>query len=272
MGEPRRFFITGAASGIGRFVADTLIERGHYVFATDANCDGLRAHAQKAGWPEERTWALQLDVRDADAWERVFLAAVHAMGQVDVCINNAGVMRTEWTEEISREDIDLQIDVNFKGVVFGTQQALRHMKEREAGRIVNIASMASLAPIPGMSVYCATKYAVRAFTLATSAEARAFGVHCVAVCPDAVNTPLLNQRAEARAADIVWSGPRLLTVGEIGEVVIRHSLDGKRLVVVHPSWRGLLARVSDLYPSMMYSFLKYFQSKGQKARAKWVGP
>src|SRR5690606_33974273 len=124
----------------------SLVRRGHSVYATDVNAEALAALEAEPDWPADRAWTRVLGVTDPDAWSEVFADAVQQTGGVDFVMNIAGVMVSAWAEETAVQDIHRQIDINLKGVIFGTQEAIRHMKPRGKGHVVNIASMAAIAP------------------------------------------------------------------------------------------------------------------------------
>lgn len=226
------FVLTGSASGIGKHLTSVLLRQGHRVIATDVNVDAVDA-------PERH----RLDVRDPEAWERVLDAA----GEVDVLMNIAGCLRPGWVHEVRPEDVHLQLDVNVKGVMFGTRAAARRMAARGRGHILNFASLAALAPIPGLSVYSASKYAVRSFSLAAAQELRPRGVYVTVICPDAVQTPMLEAQKHAPEAAMTFSAPRLLTVRDVEHAVMR-ALAKKPLELFIPRRRGWLARLADLFP------------------------
>jgi 3-oxoacyl-[acyl-carrier protein] reductase len=257
---PTRFFLTGCASGIGRHLADVLIAQGHTVFATDLDEPAMRAHADELGrraasgeqgaegWPEHRVYIRHLDVRDDVAWARVFAEAVRIMGAVDVLINVAGYLLPGFVGDFDASAVHRHLDVNTKGVIFGTHTAARHMLERRQGHIVNIASLAALAPVPGISLYSASKYAVRAFSLAAAQELQPRGVDVTVVCPDAVQTPMLDLQIGYREAAISFSGARFLTVHEVVDAIVHRVLPRRPLELHLPRSRALLARLADLFP------------------------
>ncbi|MBX7259872.1 MAG: SDR family oxidoreductase, partial [Candidatus Hydrogenedentes bacterium] len=207
-GTPSTYFMTGCASGIAQHVADRLIARGDKVYATDVNYDALARHANEKGWPESRVKLDTLDVRKLEDWEEVFERAVETFGKIDVCMNIAGVMLGGWIHEQPAKEIDMQIDINLKGLIWGTQVASKHMVSNKSGHIVNIASLAGVAPIPGIAVYVASKYGVRGFSLAIANELKPLGVDVTVVCPDAIKTPLVEQCARTDAGAMVFSAPR----------------------------------------------------------------
>jgi 3-oxoacyl-[acyl-carrier protein] reductase len=266
--SPQTFFLTGCGSGIGQYVADLLVDRGDRVYATDVNLAALEEHAKAKGWPEERVRLDAFDVRFADAWEEVFARAVDAFGRIDVCMNIAGVMFSGWAHEQPVSEVDLQIDVNTKGVIWGTQVAARHMKEMGGGHIVNISSLAGISSIPGISVYSASKFAVRGFSLAAGFELKRHGVYVTTFCPNAIRTPLLKQASEHDAGAMVFSSGRLLTLEEIGDVMLNRVLTKKQPEVSIPLRWAVTARIANLLPNFGAALLPSLFKKGRKFQSK----
>ena len=257
-----RLVITGCASGIGRHLADEALARGHRVLATDVNLEALVDHAAEARWPEERARTERLDVRDADAWERLIGIAEGEWGAIDVLLNVAGFLHPGLVAESTVEDVDRHVDINVKGVIFGTRAAARRMIENGSGHIVNIASLASLAPIPGIALYSASKYAVRAFSLAVAEELRPRGVAVTTVCPDAVATPMLDLQLDFPEAALTFTAPRVLTVEDLSRTVFGRVLERRPLIVTLPRWRGWLARLGDLSPRSARLLAKIMARQG----------
>lgn len=267
-GYGQTYFMTGCASGIALHVAERLIANGARVYAADVNHDALALHAREKNWPSDRVKIDALDVRKLEAWEEVFQRAVDAFGTIDVCMNIAGVMLGGWIEEQPAKEIDLQIDVNLKGVIWGTQVAARHMIPNKRGHIVNIASLAGIAPIPGIAAYVASKHGVRGFTLAVANEFKRHGIDVTVVCPDAIRTPLVEQCARVDAGAMVFSGDRLLTLEEIGEVIMTRVLQQKKLEVAVPFKRAWLSRISAMFPGLGGSVLPGLIKKGREHQSE----
>ncbi|NUM52862.1 MAG: SDR family NAD(P)-dependent oxidoreductase [Candidatus Hydrogenedentes bacterium] len=263
-GNAKSYFITGCASGIAQHVTDRLVKQGARVYATDVNMEALARHANEAAWPEDRVKLDTLDVRKLEAWEEVFARAASAFGTIDVCMNIAGVMVGGWIQDQPAKEIDMQIDVNLKGVIWGTQVAARHMVPLKRGHIVNIASLAGIAPIPGIAVYVASKHGVRGFTLAIANELRQYGIDTTVVCPDAIRTPLVEQCARIDAGAMVFSGPRLLSLNEIGDVIMTRVLQNRELEVAVPWSRAWLSRISAMFPGLGGNILPGLIKKGKQ--------
>ena len=264
MGDRKNFFITGCASGIGKHLTSVLLSQGKNVFATDINFEGLENAAQEAGWPSERVWLERLDVRGNDEWQTVFPKAVEAMGFVDCIINNSGILKAFWCHETPPDMVDLMIDVNVKGVMFGTQVAAKHMIERKEGHVINVASMAGMAPITGQSVYSGSKFAVRGYTLACAAELRKHGVACTAICPAGVQTPLFAGQEQEEAAAMIFVEKNLLTVQDIERAIINKALPGEPLEVALPTKLAIQARFASMFPRLGSVLGPMYMNKGRK--------
>ena len=268
MDAPRFYFLTGCASGIGRHLSDRLIARGDHLFATDINIEALAAYAREHGWPEDRVRIRRLDVRDPEDWRAAMSEAMAAFGRIDVAMNIAGYMMAGWAHEAPREEVDRHFDINVKGVIYGTQEAARRMIAQGGGQILNIASIAALAPISGISLYTASKYAVRAFSLAAAQELRPHGVAVTTLCPDAIRTPLLDPQKNLEAGAVVFSTPRLFTVEEIGDVILRRAIPRRPLQIILPASRGWLAHLANMLPELAFTLGPFFRRRGaEKQRA-----
>src|SRR5262249_26511003 len=158
------------------------------------------------GFRGERVLLCKLDVRREDDWDRAMDAAATAFGGIDVVLNIAGALRPGYVHELAAQDIDLHLDVNVKGVVLGTRAAARRMIPAHKGHIINFGSLASLVPVPGLSLYSASKFAVRGFSLAAANELARYGIAVTVVLPDAVATPMLDLQVDYDEAAMTFSG------------------------------------------------------------------
>jgi 3-oxoacyl-[acyl-carrier protein] reductase len=268
MESSRGFVITGCASGIGRRLASVLLARGHRVLATDVRADALERVAESENWPKDRMRTHGFDVRSAQNWEQALDAFENAFGRLDVLMNVAGVLRPAYTVDIDPADVDLHFDVNTKGVVYGTRAAAKRMLPRGGGHVVNIGSLAALAPIPGLSLYSASKFAVRAFSLAADRELRERGVAVSVVLPDAVETPMLELQVGYEEAALTFSGTRPLTVDEVVGVITDDVLVHKPEERMIPLSRGLLAKFANLAPSLAPRVEPLLRNKGLAAQQR----
>lgn len=178
--------ITGAGRGIGLATARALADCGAKVSIGDLDADLARAAA--AGLPGAYGGAL--DVRSKASFARFLEETRASLGPVDILINNAGIMPMGHFELEDDAISDAQIDINLRGVIHGMKLVLPAMKERRQGHIVNVASLAGRVPIPGASVYCATKFAVIGLTESVRQEVRDHGIDVTLVLPSRVSTEL----------------------------------------------------------------------------------
>jgi 3-oxoacyl-[acyl-carrier protein] reductase len=240
--------LTGCASGIGRETARRIAHAGAPLVATDVDLEGLRRAAAEGRWPESTTELLPLDVRDPAAWEALLDGVLQRHGRLDVVMNIAGVLKPGFVHETTAEEVDFHFDINVKGVIHGTRAAATRMVQAGGGHIVNIASLASLAPIPGMALYSASKFAVRAYSMAAAEELSGRGVAVTTLCPDAVATPMLELQKDYEAAALTFTAPRFLTPAEIADRLTGSILARRPRIVVLPRRRGWLARAADWMP------------------------
>lgn len=259
----QRFLVTGCASGIGRQLAHRLLENGARVTATDLNESTLQDAAK--AWPGGEARLQHLDVTDPVAWERVLDETLQAWGGLDVVVNVAGYLKPGAIHEATASDVDRHFDVNVKGLAHGTRLvAARWISKKSAGHIINIASMAALAPIPGLGLYSASKYAVRAFSLAAAEELRPHGIAVTTICPDAVATPMLDLQVDFPEAALTFTAPRVLTADDIVTLILGTVHKKKPLLVSMPRRRALLARFADLFPGTSRWIAPALERRGRK--------
>ena len=179
--------ITGATSGIGRDAALDLAARGYRVFATGRNPAAL---AELRSESDGNLTAFALDVTDAASIAAARDRVIEETGGrgLDVLINNAGYGDIGPTEEVSDADLRRQFDTNVFGLMAVTRAFLPEMRERGAGRILNVSSIGGRVTMPLFGVYSASKYAVEALSDSLRMELRAFGIRVVLIEPGPINT------------------------------------------------------------------------------------
>lgn len=258
--------LTGAAGGIGHHLATCLYARGHRLWLTDLDLSALRTAAQKSGLDDDQRVCMSaLDVRDPHAWNHLAQCVIERFGRIDVLFNIAGVMRAEPITEASDASVDLHFDINAKGAVHGTRAVAKLMIKQGDGHIVNLSSLMGIAALPGFALYSASKHAVRGFSIATALELRPFGVAVTVVCPDAVQTSMLDAQLDSDAARIAFSGPSPLTKEEITDAILDQALPDRPLeITIAPkrSGRALLCKVVGFAPSLAVPLEPIFSSLG----------
>ncbi len=216
--------ITGGARGIGKATAAALVRKGCRVAIGDLDLELAERTAAELGGG---TIAIQLNVTDRDSFEAFLDEAERQLGPIDVLINNAGIMPVTPFEQESDDSIRRQLEINVYGVIVGTQLAVRRMKPRGTGHIVNMSSSAGKAGVPGIATYAATKHAVVGLTEAVRAECHGTGVELSYVMPITVNTQLIEGLAEQRGvkrvepADVTGEIVDALELGKVDVYVPR---------------------------------------------------
>ena len=196
--------LTGAASGIGRALALQLAREGATLALSDVDAPGLEETArlvkQQTG---QEARVDKLDVRDRAAWTSYAEALVADLGRVNIVVNNAGVALSGDVVDMTDEQLDFVMDVDFWGVVHGTRAFLPHLIASGDGHVVNISSLFGLMAIPGQSAYNAAKFGVRGFTEALRQEMLVAGhpVRVTCVHPGGVKTAIARNAGSAGEVD-----------------------------------------------------------------------
>jgi short-subunit dehydrogenase len=235
--------ITGASSGIGEALAREYLRRGASLTLVARRKGRL---AEVAAGCESRCHVVQADL---SAYERAcdwVDGAVRALGPVDVLVNNAGQQIVRRTVDTSWEEGERQLRLNALAPFKLTMRLLPEMIARRSGAIVDIASIAAIAPTPGMYFYCASKGAIAAASESLRGELRGSGVHVMTVYPGPVRTPL---EAEGRAAYEETVMMRLLTPTGDPRILARKIADGvaaRRSRIIYPAAYALVRHFPNL--------------------------
>ena len=259
------FMVTGAASGIGQALTQRLLKDGKKVCACDI--DFARLESTYAAYSADQLLLQKLDVRQSQNWNSVVEQVLQKWQKIDVLCNVAGVLKENWVMDSSANEVDLHFDINVKGTIFGTQSVLPSMRAQSAGHIINMASLAALSPVPGLSLYSASKFAVRSYSISAGMELAEYGIAVTAICPDAVQTPMLDQQKGKVQAALTFSGSRSLTTDEVVNAIYT-ALKNKPLEMVLPPMRGLIAKLSNAFPEIAAGQVGRFRKKGMKRQTK----
>ena len=176
--------VTGGSSGIGLAIARMLRDEGFDLTLVSRRAERVEAAAAELG-----TAASAANMADEDDCARVVAEHRDRFGRLDVLVNSAGVGIGGRVEDLPAKHLDMQLDVNLRGLFLVTQAAIPLLRESR-GWVVNLASIAGTLPTPGLATYGATKAAVIALTRSLNQELDADGVRAVALCPGFVDTPM----------------------------------------------------------------------------------
>lgn len=254
--------ITGAGSGIGAALALVLARREMRVVCADVDERSAGNVAREIRMLGREAEGVRADVTVAADLEAL------ATDDVDLWINNAGIAIGGATHELSLDDWRRVIDVNLTGVVHGIAAIYPRMVRRGHGHIVNIASVAGLAPYPLALPYTTTKHAVVGLSLALRGEARAHGVRVSVACPGRIDTPIW-QRSEVRGALGTLRGkllarmPKGMSADKCARVIANGIAQDRPVIPVtleaHAAW--WLSRVSPAAATKLAQRLVYAASR-----------
>lgn len=204
--------VTGASSGIGTAIAKELAMEGANVVLAARSEEKLASIAKELQLAD-KILCVKTDVTNQKDMEALAERAKQTFGSVDIYVNNAGKIGSSRITEGDVENWEQMIDINIKGVLYGIHSVLPEMKERGAGHIINIASDSGFEVTERLTVYCATKFAVRAISTGLEKELANSGVRVTSISPGMVETPL-------SAASPFEDGRKKLDPADIARAVV----------------------------------------------------
>lgn len=197
--QDRVAIVTGASGGIGLGIAEAYAREGAKVCLAARNNEALDQAASRIVCAGGKAIAVRTDVTSEDEVAHAFAETASAFGQIDILVNNAGVSCSAPPDELSLEAWQRVIDVNVTGAFLCCREAMRHMKPKRRGRIINIGSVAAKVPRPDSVAYATSKRALEGMTHSLAVDGRLFGIAVSVLQPGNTETPILDdwtQRAE----------------------------------------------------------------------------
>jgi NAD(P)-dependent dehydrogenase (short-subunit alcohol dehydrogenase family) len=246
-GKARSAVVTGAGRGIGRATAIELLGRGYQVVVTDLDEDAAKATAAEIGAP----LGVGLDVRDAHATRGVIEQA-RLLAPLGAFVCNAGVGFDGTLQELTEDQIHTLVDVNILGVVWGSRVATDVFRQQategvKGGDIGIVASLSSHGPVPGLSLYAATKAAALSLATSLSVELKKDKIRVHAVCPDGVDTKMVaDMRQDGEARELVGSGT-FLQPQQVAHALVE-MFGSRRVYRTLPASRGVMMRLASVAP------------------------
>ena len=249
--------LTGASRGLGRLIAQELGRRGAQQALVARDRAGLDEVSRLVG--SERTFPIAADLSTMEGVKAAAEAALGHFGRVDILVNNAGMTNSFEFLNATPDALAKTVDVNFRAVVVLTRLIAERMAAQHSGRIVNIASLAGVASLPGEATYSGTKAAVRLFTTALRKELAPHGIHLTEMVIGPMETELLDQLEANRYVHGMFENSR--KVGLVANlrpervaVAVADAIERDKEVVVLPTraiftylpFQGLTRTVSQL--------------------------
>jgi len=179
------WLITGSSTGLGRALAQAVLERGWRLVATARQPEQLKELSDR--YPD-RVTTIALDVTKPQSIRQAVEAALHTYDRIDVLVNNAGYGTMGAIEEVSDDDIKRQFDTNLFGALNVTRAVLPTMRKRRSGHILNLSSFGGVAAVAGYGIYCASKFALEGMSEALAQEVKPLGIKVTIIEPGAFRT------------------------------------------------------------------------------------
>jgi 3-oxoacyl-[acyl-carrier protein] reductase len=267
----RSAIVTGASLGLGAAIAEQFAAEGAALMLCARNAPELEAQRARlvAAHPKVRILGHVADVSKASDVDRLFAAAASVFGKLDIVVNNAGVYGPMGSIDTIDWDGWVQaIAVNLNGLVYCCRKAVKAMKPRRYGKIINLSGGGATNPLPGISAYAASKAAVVRFTETLALEVKEFGIDVNAVAPGALATRLTDQliaagpdrvgaNLHARMSRLANEGGTPLSVGALLCVYLASAesdgLTGRLIAAQWDPWPFADAVKSDIDKSDIYT-------------------
>lgn len=181
--------VTGGSTGVGKAVGEIFAREGVRVVLAARTESRLKAAAESIRNAGGEVLAVPTDVSNREACEHLMSEAEEQFGPVDLLVNNAGVGIYNPVDKMTDADLETLLSVNLKGTIYCSQTVFPKMKERGAGHIINVASIAGKMGLPRESGYNASKFGMVGFGQSLKKEAIRYGVRVHNICPGGINTP-----------------------------------------------------------------------------------
>lgn len=253
--QGRTAIVTGAGGGIGAAISASLAKRGCHLALGDIDTVGLARTAETVKPSGVRVSTHVLDVGDGNAIASFPAQVLAEHAAIDVVVNNAGVALGGTFEDVSPENFDWLMGINFWGVVRMTRAFLPHLKTRPEARIVNLSSLFGLVAPPGQTAYAASKFAVRGFSEALRHELERSPVGITVVHPGGVRTSIARSSRAPDGVDPVeverdrkaFEKQLKLPAETAGEIIVK-GIEARRARIIVGSDAKLLASLERLMP------------------------
>jgi len=260
----RTVLITGASMGVGAATARAVFARGDNLVLIARGREALDSLADELA-DSSRVLVQPLDVTDLKGFESVLEQAAERFGGVDVLINNAGFHARGPLASISTEDVGRMIDVNLKAPMQLTRASLPYLQRSPRPAVIQVASLAGRTPVPGSACYSASKFGLRAFSLAIAEEMADSAIKFACVSPGPIDTGFIMEDIDA-VSDLTFSQP-IVSAKQVAEEIVR-LIDDRRRDAPMPRLSGFLTTLTYLFPGLGRAVRPLLERKGRKTKER----
>ena len=254
--------VTGASLGVGAATARAFHKKGANLVLIARGREGLEALADSFN-AADRVSVEPLDVTDIGSFEQVLERAKQRFGSVDVLVNNAGFHARGVVESISTDEIGRMIDVNLKAPMQLTRLALPFLKQSDQAAVIQVASLAGRTPVPGSASYSASKFGLRAFSLALAEEMADSDIKFACVSPGPIDTGFIMDDIDA-VSDLTFSQP-IVTAEQVADEIVNLVSDSRRDAPM-PRLSGYLTTLTYLFPALGRAVRPLLERKGRRTK------
>lgn len=247
--------ITGASSGIGAATARIAAQKGYSVFVTARRVGRLEQLCDEINFNGGRAFFFAADLTDPEKIAELVTAVQERFEKVDVLINNAGLGRLKWLDQLSPSDIDLQIKLNLIAAIQLTRAILPGMIQNKQGQIIFINSIAGLIGTPTYSVYAASKFGLRGFSEALRREVFRYGIKVSSVYPGSVDTEFAEHAGIERRTGIRTPDWMRLDANRVAQVIVNLIQRPKKQVIL-PGYMTYLVWMNQVFPGLIDKLLQ----------------
>jgi short-subunit dehydrogenase len=257
--------LTGAAGGIGREIALLLDREGYRQVLVDLSGPGLERVARELGTPPQ---CIATDITRRENVRSVREQVIAAHGRLDVLVNNAGIVVTTPFEEAGYDEIERELDVNYRSILYFTREFVPVMKAQGGGSIVSTSSLGGILPLKEAPGYCGTKFGVRGFMLAQHIALRRFGIHVSTIYPTAIDTPMLRHEAIHGGSLLNFVSAPLQPVA-VARAVLK-AIRKRKMELAVPASEGILCKLLGFFPWLIPLLLPILEPLAERNRRRFV--
>lgn len=254
--------ITGGSQGVGAATARAFARKGANLLLVARNKKNLELIADELR-ELTRVEILVMDVADTEACGDLFKKAHFEFGNVHILINNAGLHQRGLVTTVAAEELGRMIDVNLKAPIILCRLAIPILQEAGGGAIINVASLAGRTPVPGAATYSASKFGLRAFTLALAEELQNTNIKIATVSPGPIDTGFIMSDIDV-VTDLTFSQP-ISTAQDVADAIIALCSNDKREQAM-PALSGWLTSLVYLFPWLGRIVRPLLERKGRRVK------